>query len=124
MDIKDDTIYRNREHDVSEHHDQAIPPSVKLRIFDLFNGQCAICSSLVVAAQYDHVRSLCNGGQHRESNLQLLCLPCHQDKTRADVAEKSKVNRIKAKHIGLKKPRTMTRCRRFDGTIVDAKRER
>ena len=80
MDIKDDTIYRNREHDVSEHHDQAIPPRVKLRIFDLFNGQCAICSSLVVAAQYDHVAPYAMAGN--TANLICNCFACHATRTR------------------------------------------
>jgi 5-methylcytosine-specific restriction endonuclease McrA len=39
--------------------------------------------------EYDHVSALINGGQHRESNIQLLCSACHKVKTKADVAEKS-----------------------------------
>lgn len=109
---------------IASHDDQAIPARVKIRVFDLFNGHCAICTTRVTTAAYDHAVALINGGAHRESNLQLLCVPCHKVKTRADVAEKSVTARIRAKHLGIKKPRTMRSWRRFDGTIVHAARER
>jgi hypothetical protein len=37
---------------------------------------------------------------------------------------KAKVARVRKRHIGLKKPRTMTRWRRFDGSVREAGRER
>ncbi len=107
--------------------DTPVPARVKLRVFAEFNGECANCTLKIIGKlrpAYDHIIALVNGGQNSEFNLQLLCVPCHKDKTKSDVAEKSKVNRVKAKHIGLKKPRTMTRWRKFDGSIVEAKRER
>jgi hypothetical protein len=48
----------------------------------------------------------------------------HKIKTAQDMAQKSKDYRVRAKHNGIKKPRTMTRWRRFDGTIVHAARSR
>jgi len=48
----------------------------------------------------------------------------HREKTKADVAEKSLTARKRKKHLGIKKPRTMTRWRRFDGSIREAGRER
>jgi len=104
--------------------DSAIPARVKLRVFDAFNGKCAICGCRVTVANYDHKTALINGGENRESNLQLLCLPHHKVKTRADVAEKSIVARKRAKHIGIKKPRTIRSWRRFDGSIVTASKDR
>jgi 5-methylcytosine-specific restriction protein A len=90
---------------IATHDDQAIPARVKIRVFDLFNGNCAICTGRVTTANYDHAIALVNGGAHRESNLQLLCVPCHKGKTKADVAEKSITARKRAKHLGIKKPR-------------------
>ena len=107
--------------------DQAIPARVKIRVFDAFGGRCAVCS-LQIAGKlrpaYDHFIALINGGQNRETNLQLLCVPCHAFKTKADVAEKSITARKRAKHLGLKKPRTIRSWRKFNGQIVHAGRER
>ncbi len=112
---------------IGKHDDSSPPARVKLRVFAEFNGKCAHCTLKIerkLRPAYDHCTALVNGGGNRESNLQLLCVPCHAIKTGADVKDKSDTNRIKAKHIGLKKPRTMTRWRKFDGSIVEAKRKR
>jgi 5-methylcytosine-specific restriction endonuclease McrA len=85
--------------------DQAIPPRIKIKIFDKHGGHCALCTRKIMGSlrpAYDHRIALINGGKHAESNLQLLCVPCHKEKSRADVAEKSKVARVRAKHIGIK----------------------
>lgn len=106
---------------------QAIPARVKVRVFDRCDGRCVVCTLQIVGGllpAYDHAQALINGGSHRESNLQLLCVPCHKVKTRADVAEKSVTARIRAKHLGLKKPRTITRWRKFNGEVVNAARQR
>ncbi|WP_051677266.1 HNH endonuclease [Bradyrhizobium sp. URHD0069] len=112
---------------IGANDDQAIPPRVKVRVFDKCGGRCADCGLSIVGKlrpAYDHTIALVNAGEHRESNLQLLCVPCHAVKTRADVAEKSVTARKRAKHLGIKKPRTITRWRRFDGSIREAGRER
>jgi len=86
---------------------QAIPARVKVRVFDRAGGICAICTSTIfgkLRPAYDHKTALINGGQNRESNLQLLCVPCHATKTKADVAEKSRVYRKRAAHLGIRKP--------------------
>ena len=87
--------------------DEDIPTRVKLRVFDRFGGRCAGDCGLVIRGSlrpaYDHVRAITNGGENREGNLQLLCVPCHKDKTKADVGEKRVNNRVKAKHLGIKK---------------------
>jgi 5-methylcytosine-specific restriction endonuclease McrA len=112
---------------VASHDDQAIPPRVKVRVFEKASGRCAECTLSIVGKllpSYDHIQALINGGEHRESNLQLLCVPCHAVKTRADVAEKSVSAGKRRNAIGIKKPRTMTRWRKFNGDIVFADRQR
>lgn len=109
---------------IGANDDTAIPPRVKLRVFQKHGGECAICSlhirgSLLPA--YDHITALINGGGNRESNLQLLCLPCHKVKTKTDVAEKSKVARVRAKHLGIKSKRRTIAGRKFDGTPIPAR---
>lgn len=81
----------------------AIPPRVKLRIYEKAGGKCAACGMKVLPAEYDHIEPLIAGGENREQNIQLLCRPCHQAKTADDVAEKSAVATKAKKHIGIKK---------------------
>ena len=105
-----------------------IPVRVKLRIFDKCNGTCQKCRSRVYPGrfQYDHITAIINGGGNRESNLWILCDSCHGGKTREDVGIKSRTARIRANHLGLKKPkgRPMPGSRasgwkkRLDGTVV------
>ena len=86
---------------------QAIPARVKIRIFDRAGGVCALCTRQIIGKlrpAYDHIQAIINGGRHAESNLQLLCVPCHAIKTKADVAEKSLTARVRAKHLGIRKP--------------------
>lgn len=89
--------------------DTPIPPRVRIRIFEKCAGQCVVCGNRIGGAlspAYDHIVSLVNGGENRESNLQLLCVPDHKVKTGQDVAEKSMVYRKKAKHLGIKLKKT------------------
>lgn len=84
--------------------DDPIPPRVKVRVFDKFGGKCGNCTRTIfgnLKAAYDHTIALINDGQNRETNLQLLCAPCHAGKTKSDVALKSTTYRKRAKHLGI-----------------------
>jgi 5-methylcytosine-specific restriction protein A len=87
---------------IAAHDDQAIPAHIKLRVYVLHDGTCAKCTRKLERGQWDcdHVIALANGGRHAESKS-----PCHSQKTKADVAEKSMIYRKRAKHLGLKPPR-------------------
>lgn len=110
--------------------DTRIPPRVKARIIVAQEGVCACgCGMKLGIAgeriEFDHRVALINGGENRESNIQALRRPCHQAKTRSDVAEKANVARIRKKHLGLHEPKTRlpgsrgTRWKRkIDGTTV------
>lgn len=107
--------------------DSAIPPRVRDRVCLRYNDHCIICVRKIggkLRAELDHITPLILGGQHRESNLRLVCNECHKVKTAFDVKLKAKVARVRKRHLGLKKPRTITRWRKFDGTAVYAERER
>lgn len=85
--------------------DAAIPPRVKLRIWEREGGKCHISGRKIVpgdAFEYEHFVALCNGGEHRESNIGLALTDKHKEKTAADVAEKSRIARKKAKHLGIR----------------------
>ena len=84
-----------------------IPPRVRLRVFDRFDGRCQCgCNRKMLAGEaWDCVDTvaLINGGTHSEGNLQPLLTAHHRVKTKADVAIKSKTARVRAKHLGLRK---------------------
>lgn len=107
--------------------DAAIPPRVRLRVFERHGGICHISGRKIAAGERwecDHIVALINGGEHRESNLAPALVDKHRAKTAADVAEKSRTARIRSKHIGIKKPkrplpgsRASGWKRRMDGTV-------
>ena len=110
--------------------DTAIPPRVRLRIWERAKGRCEVCTRKIGpgdAWQADHTVALVNDGENRESNLRLVCDWCHKAKTAEDVAMKSRDRRIKSRHIGIKKPSSFAFARssrfkkRIDGTVVDRK---
>src|SRR5688572_27594828 len=104
--------------------DAKVPDRVRLRVDHKAKGKCCVCTLVTLNTEIDHIVPLILGGEHRETNLQLICRPCHKEKTKLDVKLKAKVSRVRKRHIGIKKPRTMTRWRRFDGSIREAGRER
>ena len=102
--------------------DTAIPPRVRLRVFEAHGGMCHISGRRIRAGEAwecDHVVALCNDGPNAESNLAPALTSAHRAKTADDVAEKSKVARTRAKHLGVKaKGRGFgPQCRKMDGSV-------
>jgi len=88
---------------IGAHPDVAIPRKVKARIWARCDGRCALSGRKIQpgdAYDFDHITALANGGEHRESNLQLVCREAHKAKTQADRAEQAKTERLHAKHNG------------------------
>lgn len=107
--------------------DAKVPTSVKVRVFEKYDGRCYLSGIKIEAGmdwELEHILALCNGGEHRESNFAPALVAPHKDKTRADRRLKAKNDRVRKKHLGIKKPRKITRWRRFDGSIKEAGRER
>lgn len=98
--------------------DDPVPPRVKARVFERHGGVCHISGRKIRAGDAwdcDHVIALCNGGENRESNLAPALRDAHRRKTADDVAEKSKVERIRKKHLGIwPKSKAKIRGRRFE----------
>lgn len=89
--------------------DAAIPQRVKLRVWTRCGGKCALTGKKLRpgdAYDFDHITALCNGGEHREGNLQVVSREAHREKTAEDVKARSKADRIRAKHFGLAPPPT------------------
>lgn len=102
--------------------DTAPPPRVRVRVFEAKGGRCHRCTRKIGPGDkwtLEHVNALINGGENRESNLDITCEWCLPGKNAEDVREKSIVARKKAKHIGAKKPkRPWSKYRkRMDGTV-------
>lgn len=104
--------------------DSKVPPRVRDRIFERENGICHLSKRKIATGEawdLDHRIALCNGGEHREANLFPALIEKHREKTKEDVAEKSKIARIRKKHLGLRPPPTLshpTLKRRMDGRVV------
>ena len=93
---------------IGKHDDQAVPPRVRLRIFERCDGRCGCCNRPIAPGepwQLDHVLALVNGGEHRENNMRPLLAAHHKDKTRADVAQKSTSYKRRKRHYGVAKPK-------------------
>ena len=108
--------------------DAAIPPRVRIRVFEKFHGQCQCgCTRKILpgdAWECDHIVALINGGKHAESNLHPLLKSDHIEKSRSDLAEKSSVYAKKIKHRGIRK-KSQFACskdspfkKKIDGTVV------
>ena len=85
--------------------DAQAPPRVRLRVFNAFGGICQLTGRKIRPGdqwELDHIKALINGGKNEEDNLHPVLKEAHKDKTRADVAEKAKVDRIRKKHLGIK----------------------
>ncbi len=100
--------------------DARIPKAVRLRVFEAYGGRCHLSGLLIKAGDawdIDHIVALCNGGEHRESNLAPALHDNHVEKTAEDIDERGKTERMRLKHIGQwPRSRTPLRSRSFQPT--------
>lgn len=89
--------------------DTPIPPRVKLRVFEKHGGVCYLTGRKIRvgdAWECDHIIAVVNGGPNAEGNLAPALKDAHRAKTDDDLKIKSKVARIRAKHLGIAPPPT------------------
>lgn len=80
------------------------PKAVLDRLFLKQNGRCAISGRKIRpgdTTNADHIIPLKDGGENRESNLQLALKKPHQEKTAAENTARAKEKRLRLKHAGL-----------------------
>src|SRR5688500_11757552 len=86
----------------------SISPMRRLRIFEAAMGRCHICQHAIrgVTEPWDveHVIPLALGGLDGDDNMRPAHKACHAGKSKTDVASIAKAKRMKARHIGIKKP--------------------
>jgi len=94
---------------VADHPDQEIPKRVKLRIWERCDGRCHLSGLKIDALRdefdYEHIKRLADGGEHRELNIALALRDKHRKKTGAENSAGAKADRIRLKHSG-KWPKT------------------
>lgn len=99
----------------------------RVRVFDRCGGICLHCWRKIHVGepwQAMHVKSLWLGGTDTEDNMWPGHIDCHATQTKAEAPQRAKSDRIRQKHLGLRKPRSFTRWRNMRGEIVTATRER
>src|ERR1035437_10895913 len=91
------------------------------------NGHCEICTRKLLTGDFhfDHEVPDALGGEATLENCRVLCRSCHGAKTaKTDIPTIAKAHRNYRSARSIKKARTITAWRKFDGTIVRAARER
>lgn len=84
--------------------DSKPPKSVTDRLFLKQAGRCALSGSKIMSretAHVDHIVPLKDGGENRESNLQLVIAAAHRKKTSEENSARAKESRQRLKNAGL-----------------------
>jgi 5-methylcytosine-specific restriction endonuclease McrA len=103
------------------------PAKIKAEAALRANGHCENCGCRLMTGhiEYDHVIPAELGGPATLDNCSCVCSSCHSGKTyKQDIPAIAKAKRRERSHLGIRKPRTMTSWRRFDGSVVRVERER
>ncbi len=95
---------RSVEEWVGKTPDSKPPKSVTDRVFLRQEGKDAITGEKMFPRDkkaVDHIRPLKDGGENRESNLQIILATTHKEKTAAENKARAKETRQRLKHQGL-----------------------
>lgn len=107
--------------------DTKVPGYVRLRVFNRYDGICYLSKRKILASdtwELEHILALCNGGEHRENNFAPALIAPHKVKTKQDLATRAKNDRVRKRHLGIKKPSRFPGSRdsrwkkKMDGSVV------
>lgn len=90
---------------VGKTDDEDAPPRVRARVFLRCQGKCHRCERVIRATDkwtLEHLLAIILGGRNAEDNLVLTCEWCLPEKNAEDQAAKSKVARIRNRHLGIR----------------------
>jgi 5-methylcytosine-specific restriction protein A len=90
---------------------RALSTMGRLALFLRAGGRCQACGWLLAPGtrwEVDHILPRALGGRDAPDNLQVLCRTCHAGKTaRQDAPALAKTRRLKARHLGATRPRSI-----------------
>jgi hypothetical protein len=89
--------------------------------------RCEKCTARLMPGKfhYDHINPDAFSHDGSLGNCQVLCVACHDKKTGGrDVPAIAKSNRVRLRHAGIRKDRTIRAWRSFDGKPVFRFRQR
>lgn len=98
---------------IGKNDDATVPPRVRLRVFERYNGICQLSQRKIMAGDawdLDHVKALWRGGEHRESNLHPVLKQPHREKSAEEQSIQAKCDRIRKKHLGIKNQSTFPKA--------------
>jgi 5-methylcytosine-specific restriction enzyme A len=82
-------------------------------------GKCELCAVKIQGRfDIDHRIPLHHSGDHAPSNWQVLCPPCHRQKTKGDVKVSAKIKRIHARENGTRRERKAIQSPGFDKKLT------
>ena len=94
--------------DVGTTRRKAMGQMRRLRIWEAHKGVCILCGLKIDGVReewiVEHVRALVLGGDDTDENCGPAHENCRRAKDKVDVASGAKAKRMKAKHLGIKKP--------------------
>ena len=110
---------------VGKRPDSMPPPTVMQRIWDRQGGLCAISGLPIGKKKWDreHIKPLEDGGENRESNIQIALRVEHLKKTVVENQNRKKADRKKQADIGAKPPpQRPLQSRDFPETVKSTKK--
>lgn len=99
---------------VGKDDDAMPPPRVRLRIFERHEGVCHISGRKIRTGEkweVEHVLAIALGGENRESNLAPALVEPHKAKTAQDRRTKARNDKVRKRHLGIRKPSKMAGSR-------------
>lgn len=97
---------------------RTITKAMRVRIFDRVGGVCHLCKLPINATRgekwhVEHITPLWEGGSDDEGNMAPAHVDCHATKTAEEAAPRAKGTRVRARHIGVAKPKGTLRSPGF-----------
>ena len=110
------------------HKRKPLTRNQRAELFLAHGGVCHLCKTRIKPEhgetwEVEHVLALEISGRDGIENLRPAHIACHKIKTASDRKMIAKSNRIRARHLGVKKSGRKIPYRKFDGTPIDPNKD-
>ena len=99
-----------------------ITAALRVRVWDRNGGLCHLCGLPIDHIrepwEIEHPKAIWLGGLDDEMNMKPAHIDCHSRKTRDEAPLRAKGTRVRARHLGIRKPATFRGWRKFNGDVV------